>query len=254
MPRSAVVLCQDAKSLFTLRTVLAQMGIDPVTCNSQEDALDQILGKGCTALVVDFDLPGAGKVAKLAGLVEASQRPALMAMTTAWPGSGQAFQSGASRILYKPLQTAQIRDAFEAAEKIAKRDNREALRYKITSVVWLDLATGTLPAVAVNLSEHGMAIRTTERLRLQSNVSFRCALPGRDQIHGHADVIWSDADGRAGMFFSRFSPSAKKHLKDWLMDREKKLPGKSSRARKMAAKVLKCSNYNSVRDLLPPPG
>jgi ActR/RegA family two-component response regulator len=255
MHRSAAVLCQDAASLRTLNTVLAQMEIEPVACHSQQEAMDQILTRQCAALVVDFDLPGAAEIAKLSSLLETSQRPLLLAMTAVWPGSGQAFQSGASRILYKPLQAEQVKDAFEIANKAARREGRNAPRYKITSVVWLELATGTLPAVALNLSEHGMAIRTTEAIRAQSNVSFRCALPGGDQIHGHADIIWSDAAGCAGMFFSRLSLSAQKHLKDWLHQRTRLTQGKSDRGKivrsgKMGLKTNR--NHSSVRDLLPP--
>jgi hypothetical protein len=152
-----------------------------------------------------------------------------------------------------------VRDAFENAGKAAKRDGRKATRYKITSVIWLELETGTLPAVAVNLSEHGMAIRTTEPLRLQSGISFRCSLPGTDQLHGQADVIWSDADGHAGMFFSRMSLSAQKHLRDWLRQREKMAPGnergRSANHRKMAGKGMTGKTNGtatSIRALLRP--
>jgi ActR/RegA family two-component response regulator len=254
MHRSAAVLCQDPAALQTLRAVLGQMEIEPVMCQAQPDAMEQILSRRCTALVVDFDVPGAAEVAKLAGLLEVGQRPAVMAMTGVWPGSGQAFQSGANRILYKPLDPSQVRDAFESANK-AKRDGRNATRYKLTSVVWLELETGTLPAVAVNLSEHGMAIRTTEPVRPQSNVSFRCTLPGSDQINGHADVIWSDAEGHAGMFFSRMSLSAQKRLRDWLHQRAKMTSegidrSGSSRRGKSAAKMP--ASGSSIRDLLQP--
>jgi ActR/RegA family two-component response regulator len=259
MHRSAAVLCQDAASLHTLRTVLGLMEIKPVACHSQQEAMEEILSKRCTALVVDFDLPGAAEIAKLAALLEPWQRPALMAMTTVWPGSGQAFQSGANRILYKPLDPSQVRDAFENAGKAAKRDGRKAPRYKITSVVWLELETGTLPAVAVNLSEHGMALRTTEPLRLQSGVSFRCSLPGTEQLHGQADVIWSDADGHAGMFFSRMSLSAQKHLREWLRQREKTASGnecgKTARPGKMTGKGMAgrtTRTATSIRELLRP--
>ncbi len=259
MHRSAAVLCQDAASLRTLNTVLAKMEIDPVACHSQQETMEQILSKQCAALVVDFDSPGAAEIAKLASLLEPSQRPAVMAMAGAWPGSGQAFQSGANRILYKPLDPLQVKDAFEIAGKTAKRDARSAARYNITSVVWLELETGTVPAVAMNLSEHGMAIRTTERLRLQPSVSFRCTLPGSERLHGYADVIWSDAAGCAGMFFSRLSLSAQKHLKDWLRQRAKTAhgrneSGKLSGRRKTNGKPRThkwTAESGSVRDLLP---
>jgi CheY-like chemotaxis protein len=265
MQPSAAVLCQDPASVQTLKTVLAQMEIEPVMCGSQPEAMEQILSHRCTALVVDFDLPGAAEVAKLVALLEASQRPVVMAMTGVWLGSGQAFQSGANRILYKPLDPSQIRDAFDSANKTSRREGRDAPRYKITSVVWLELETGTLPAVAANLSEHGMAIRTTEPVRLQSNVSFRCTLSGGVQLHGHADVIWSDVEGHAGMLFSRMSLSAQKHLRDWLRQRAKMATGKMMSGKLASAKndrgKISCSRksgarasgaHGSIRDLLQP--
>jgi hypothetical protein len=42
-------------------------------------------------------------------------------------------------------------------------------------------------------------------------------LPGTDHdLHGHADVIWASDQGRAGLFFSRLTPAARKLLKHWL--------------------------------------
>jgi hypothetical protein len=46
---------------------------------------------------------------------------------------------------------------------------------------------------------------------------FRCLLPGTGHtLRGLADVIWTDAQGRAGMFFSHLPPSSRKLLKHWL--------------------------------------
>jgi hypothetical protein len=59
-------------------------------------------------------------------------------------------------------------------------------------------------------------------------------LPGTDfTLHGHADVMWASDQGRAGLFFSKLSPAARKHLKQWLHKRS--------------------DHGHDVRDLLPPP-
>jgi hypothetical protein len=53
-----------------------------------------------------------------------------------------------------------------------------------------------------------------------SKLAFRCELPGTTStLHGHADVIWASDQGRAGLFFSRLAPSARKLLKQWLRKR-----------------------------------
>jgi len=216
MRRFAVVLCQDGPSLAILKIVLSEVGLPPVLCRSHQETMELILGGHCAALIADFDLPGAAEVMKTASLLVPPQKPLLLALSDAWPGTGEAFQSGASRILYKPLQLDQVRDAFEP-RRASKKKKRKAPRYEVRSLVYLELDNGTVPAIGLNLSEQGMAIRTAEQITPRPNVAFRCILPGlKDELHGHADVIWADAQGRAGIFFSRLSLSARKHLKAWL--------------------------------------
>jgi predicted secreted Zn-dependent protease len=55
---------------------------------------------------------------------------------------------------------------------------------------------------------------------MASNLAFRCVLPGTNvTLQGHADVIWASDQGRAGLFFSKLSATARKHLKQWLHKR-----------------------------------
>ena len=69
-------------------------------------------------------------------------------------------------------------------------------------------------------------------------LAFRCVLPGTDfTLQGHVDVIWASDQGRAGLFFSKLSPAARKQLKRWL--------GKRSAHGKNKHK-------NTVHDLMPP--
>ena len=71
---------------------------------------------------------------------------------------------------------------------------------------------------------------------MTSNLHFRCRLPGTEiTLHGNADVIWASDQGRAGLFFSKLAPAARKHLKHWLHKRG--AHGKDKEA---------------ARDLLPP--
>jgi DNA-binding NarL/FixJ family response regulator len=233
MRRLAAVLSLDALSLPILKVALGEVDLAQVVCHSHQEAMELVLGGHCAVLIVDFDLPGAAEVVKTASLLLPPHRPLLLAMSGAWAGTGQAFQSGASRILYKPLRREQVRDAFEPGRAQRKKSPHRSPRYNLRSLVYLELESGPMPAIGINISEQGMAIRTAEQITPRSNVAFRCILPGtKEGVHGHADVIWADAQGRAGMFFSRLSPAARKHLKHWLR---------------------KCgrNNINAARSLLP---
>ena len=223
MPRSAALLCHDTSALRILKQALEAVNLEPITCRSPQDAMELVLQGGCAALVADFDMPSAAEALRMSALLQPPQRPLLLAMTATlpWPGTGEAFQSGADRILYKPLEMSQVRDAFSVTRalkpKSKDKDGRKNPRYEIKTMVYLEISGGTLPAIGVNISECGFAVQATEPIPMCADLPFHCVLPGTGQtLHGRADLIWADAHGRAGAIFSRMTPAARKHLKHWL--------------------------------------
>lgn len=235
MPKSAAVLCQDKRSLETLQATLEQLDTELVNCKSHQEALELVMSGQCSTMIVDFDLPGAEEAIRMASLLPPTQKPALLAVASrAWPGTGQAFQSGANRILYRPLTGEVIREALKSGKKAGRTNRRKSERYEVKTLVYLELESGTLAGISIDIGEHGLAIQATEPVPIQSNLAFRCSLPGtKITVHGHADVIWASDHGRAGLFFSKLAPAARKQLKQWLSKR-----GDHSK--------------HAVRDLLPP--
>lgn len=189
----------------------------------------------CSTLIVDIDLPGAEETIRMAALLPPEQKPTLLAVASrAWPGTGKAFQSGASRILYRPLEKELVRDALKAGKKTTLLNRRKSARYEVKTLVHLETEHGTLAAVSIDIAEQGLALQAAEAVPMQANLPFHCVLPGTDvTLHGHADVIWASDQGRAGLFFSKLSPAASKHLKHWLSKRGG-------------------ANKHAVRDLMPP--
>jgi CheY-like chemotaxis protein len=236
MRQSAAVLCHDENSLRTLEGSLENLGIEFKNCRSQQQALESVMRGGCSTLIVDFDLPGAQDVMRMADLLPEAQKPALLAVATrAWPGTGEAFQSGADRILYKPLDAELAKEFVKGAKKAGKNRRRSA-RYEVKTLVYLELENETLPAISIDIGEHGLAVQAPDPVPMNANLPFRCVLPGTSvTLHGHADVIWASDQGRAGLFFSKLAPAARKHLKNWL--RKRGTHGKDK---------------HDVRDLLPP--
>jgi FixJ family two-component response regulator len=239
MRQAAAVLCHDKGSLQTLETALQDLGIEPVSCLSGQEALESVMDGRCSTLIVDFDLPGAEEVIRMAALLPAGQKPALLAVASrVWPGTGQAFQSGASRILYRPLEKGSLKDALQAERKTRKANRRKSTRYEVKTLVYLELESGTVSGVSIDIGEHGLALQATEPVPVSSNLAFRCVLPGTDfSLHGHADVMWASDQGRAGLFFSKLTPAARKHLKRWLSKR---------------SAHCKEKDKSSVHDLMPP--
>lgn len=218
MRSSAAVLCRDHESLEKLNTTLCEVGMRMIPCPSGQEALELVMASRCSTLIVDFDLPGAEEVVRMAALLPKGQKPVLLAVASGtWPGTGEAFHSGASRILYRPLDTEQVKDALRSARKPTKKTQRKSARYQMKALVHLEVANRTLPAISLDVSEHGMAVQAAEPVPISSDLAFRCMLPGINlSFEGHAEVIWASDHGRAGMFFSELSAVAQKNLKRWL--------------------------------------
>jgi len=220
MRKSAAVLCQDKRSLDILAATLDHLGIDLRSCRSNQEALELVMAGDCSTLIVDFDLPGAEETVRMATLLPPAQKPNLLAVASrAWPGTGQAFQSGASRILYRPLDQDLVKNALKAgAKKYPNR--RKSARYEVKTIVYLELGHGTLAGVSIDIGEQKLAIQASEPVPVNADIPFRCLLPGTHiTLTGHADVIWASDQGRAGLFFSKLAPAARKHLKQWLSKR-----------------------------------
>jgi len=189
-----------------------------VPCPSGEEALELVLSGRCATLIVDFNLPGAEEVVRMASLLPKSQKPTLLAVESGlWPGTGAAFHSGANRILYRPLDTRQVKDALKSTRKASKNARRKSARFQVKTLVYLECDKHTLPAISLDISEHGLAVQAAEPVPITSDLKFRCVLPGaHSTLRGRAEVIWASNHGRAGMFFSEISSADRKQLKRWL--------------------------------------
>src|SRR5262252_1395105 len=178
MRQAAAVLCHDNRSLATLGNTLEELGMGLTNCHSRRQALESVMRGECSTLIVDFDLPGAEEVIRMAALLPAPQRPALLAVASrAWPGTGQAFQSGANRILYRPLEGEQVKEALKAGRKLAQQNRRKCTRYEVKTLVYLALDQHTLAGISIDIGEHGLALQASEPVPIKSNMPFRCVLP-----------------------------------------------------------------------------
>jgi hypothetical protein len=237
MHQSAAVFCEDRKSLPAVEASLEQLGIELVRCHSWQSALESVVSGRCSTIIVDFDLPGAGEVVRMAAMLPPAQRPTLLAVASqAWPGTGQAFHSGVNRILYRPIDPYMIESALHSGKKPVQANRRKSARYEAKTLVYLEHKGGTLTGISVDIGEHGFAVQSNHSVPVNSSVSFRCVLPGTStKFYGHADVMWVNDKGRAGLFFTRLTAAARKGLKHWLTMRSKNT-----------------KHPSTVQDLLPP--
>jgi len=238
MKLTALLVSRDRPSLRVLTALLDVLQIEHQTCYSSADAVEWLVRGHHSALIVDFDLVGAGQVARMAPMATPRRKPAVYAMVSAFTPVGGAFQSGVNFVLYKPLIYEQVARSLHAGQRLMRPNPRHSHRHPLEALVHLQLGTAGLPAIMLDLSEQGLALQAPEPLPAVHNVPLHFYLPGTSHlVEGIGKVIWTDDDGRAGMFFSRLTPASRHHLKNWLAKRGSKtkdavrvlLPQKSRR-------------------------
>lgn len=223
MAFNALLMCREQQALRVLGTALDEMEIEPESCLSATEAMERMAQGHYSALVLDFDLPGAAQVARLARLAPPKRRPVIFAMIDAITGIGATFQAGANFVLYKPLVPEQVERSLRAGRVFMRSDRRQASRHKLEALAYLQFGGAAMPAIVLDLNERGLSLQAAEPLPPVRELPLRFVLPGTvHMVEGHAEIIWADDEGRAGMFFTDMSPASRKYLKQWLAKRSPK--------------------------------
>ena len=244
MSFNALVMCREQQSLRVLAMAMDELQIEGQVCGSAPEALDLMTQEHCSALVLDFDLPNAVMVARMARLAPAHRRPVVFAMIGALTEISGTFQAGANFVLYKPLVCEQILRSLRAGRGFMKPDRRRSPRQRLETLAYLQFGDGALPAMVLDLNEDGLALQAPEPLPPVQEVPLRFVLPGSTHlVEGVGEVIWVDEVGRAGIFFTQLKPASQKHLKGWLAKQEgkKKVLTRaplSARKRRISASAL----------------
>jgi CheY-like chemotaxis protein len=242
MKLNALLMCRQHESLSVLVHTLEELEIDEEMCSSPPEAMELLALGYYSALIVDFDLPGAAQVARMARLAPAQRRPVVFAMIGARTDIGSTFQAGANFVLYKPLVFEQVAHSLRAGRAFMRPDRRRTAREKAESLVYLRFGDiCPVPALVVELSQDGLSVQAAEPIPA-AEVPLRFILPGTAHlIEGTGEVMWADDSGRAGILFGDLPSASRRHLKNWLAKRAPKKslrlksPARAAKSRAVAA-------------------
>jgi FixJ family two-component response regulator len=218
MKLNALVLSRSSSSVRTLVAAFAELGIEYQVLQSSSETMDTVAAGHHSALVVDFDLPHVLQVARMARMAAAGRRPVLFGMIGPGKSVKDVFQAGANFVLYKPLDLLQVLHSFRAAQGFMREDRRHSSRRKAESLAYLQISAGeATPALLHDVTEHGISVQAAERLHPMRGVVLRFLLPGTTQVViATGDFIWTDEQGRAGLFFRDMTAACRRDLQNWL--------------------------------------
>ena len=235
MKLNALTLCRNQDCIRQLAGALEEFDIRQQRCESAQEGLELLARGNYSALLLDFDMPGAAQLTKLARLSPLDRRPVVFAMIGASTDIGSTFQAGANFVLYKPVATEQLTRSLRAAEGFMRTDRRRSRRHKAETVVYLLYGKGmAIPALMIDLNGEGLSIQAAQPLPAVDEVPIHFLLPGtRNTVEGTAELVWADDSGRAGMFFRELKRSSNRQLNKWLARRTSDTS--SSRLTRLAA-------------------
>src|SRR5277367_2778628 len=156
MKLNSLVISQDAANLSCLTTVLAKLDIETEVCSSCAQSMERLVLCPYSAIVLDFDEPGAAQVAQMIRLARSERPPLVVALVTALGPVSGAFQSGIKFVLYKPLKAGEVTQSLWDAKQFMHRDRRRSPRDNVKALVQLQVAGASVPALLSDLSEQGL--------------------------------------------------------------------------------------------------
>lgn len=217
MSFNALVMCRDEASIRLLSAALDELEIDQEICVSSAEAMELLVQRHYSALVLDFDLPAASQTVRLARSADAKRRPVVFAVIGNTTTVGSAFHAGANFVIYRPLSLPQVLRSFRAGRVFMQADRRQSRREKLESVIYLQFGVAALPALMLDLSETGVALQAAEPLPAIQEIPFRFVLPDTTQmVEGTGELVWADDHGRAGMLFAELTGDSKTAVRTWL--------------------------------------
>jgi CheY-like chemotaxis protein len=218
MELRSLLLSQDSEMIDVLQTALGDLGIGVELYSSSSWALEDVRQHKFDAVIVDCDTAGGTEFLNSVRNSPSNSRSLTFAIVSSDIGLPVAFQMGANLALQKPISVDTARSSLRAAYGLIMQERRRYFRYPVDLPVQVCPDEETiLNAIAINVSEGGMALKCERELQANSLVRLSFYLPGTNSgMELGATVVWKDPLGRAGVRFESPSVTTRHRLNEWL--------------------------------------
>lgn len=216
---SALLLSQDACSLYVAAKVFAEYGVELKKAITAQDLEEQMHRRRVDLVVVDYDLSGAGQVACL----EPSTRWRGVSIVLRGRQSIMMLDKRVHLIVPKPLTLDLMSRSVKALYGAMARHKLLTYRHPVSlnllyaSLQYHGVQRPVEHATVLNLSQTGLCFSAPFSLPRGAMVNANVPLPeSRDSVNISGTVVWSDTSGRAGVQFQHLSRFERRKLKETL--------------------------------------
>ena len=224
---SLVISC-DAALLGVLRPTLEKIDVKIEVCPESRPGNEMLAKRKFDAVISDCDdLQGGVTILRDLRQTQSNACSVAFAVLNGKTTTQEAFQMGANFVLQKPLTPLHAARCFNAALNFMVRERRRYFRQPVEMPVQIKSPQRPdLTVTSTNVSEGGLAIRTTARLLKEVPVELQFTLPQSNaSLELRGRVAWADGTGHAGIHFVDVPQSSQYQLDRWLTERlENELP------------------------------
>jgi PilZ domain len=218
MTLSSMVVSRDWQEVSVLECILGGLHMDVSVENEPEKAMVRLSKSKIDALIVDCDLNGSSRLLRDLKSTERKQVTVPLVIMGGPRSIDRLDQTGAMFAFEKPISVEQAVRTLSAARSMIL-DGR--LRYHRTGLeVPVSLkckGQRSKDARLVNVSQGGMQIRTSDLISADSAMQVSFHLPGaKFGLKAHAELVWQDKSGNAGIRFVKVADPQKRALQLWL--------------------------------------
>jgi ActR/RegA family two-component response regulator len=214
-----LLVSNDATTIQQLSESIQRFALFPEQCADVPSALERLQRAKFEAVVVDFRLGSqAGTVVEAARQSASNEHAVVFTVSDGEVEASEAFKSGSTFVLRRPLSTASIDLSLKAAYGLIVRERRRYFRCPAEVPVTI-LRPGVQPvnAYTVNISEGGMAVSAAVPLTPGDEVQLHFILQGDDlEFTLEATVCWA-REQKLGLQF--LNPPQASRLQGWLSGR-----------------------------------
>lgn len=216
-----VAVCDDYAALKIITSAVQQLRGHLHCAPNSIAAQEFIERRKLDGIIVDLALERGIDLIKLVRNGRSNRQSVLFACFERRTEAAEAITAGANFVFRKPLVEESLVQVLQAAASMMNVERRRYFRYEITTPVQISCAGGQYKAVISNLSETGMAVRSSDSLPPGTTVDFSFGLPGGPIVRGKGEVIWSNTAGGLGIQFRFLADTAPRELPQWLSARDK---------------------------------
>ena len=230
MNLESLLISHDAALLGVLRPTLEKISVKVEVCPDSRPGTDLLARRKFDAVIIDCDdLQGGVKLLRELRTTQSNSKSVTFAVLNGKTTTQEAFQMGANFVLQKPLTPMHATRCFNAALNFMVRERRRYFRYPIEIPVRISIGKSPeLTASSTNISEGGLAVRSSAKLMKDATGEFRFTLPGPNiSLELKGQIAWTDGTGHAGIRFADVPQSSQYQLEKWLTDRlQSELPSR----------------------------